>query len=118
MSVKSKPTFLPLALGAIVLALGAPASAQNIAEVAVSPRAPTHMVISVAGKAPATVRGEVHVAARTVCRNAVRNSELDFQDVRWCNRKSEAKAMARYAVMLAGAQQTAGATGTIVLSLR
>lgn len=118
MSMKSRPSILPLAIGAIVLALAAPASAQNIAEVAVSPRAPTHIVISVAGKAPATVRGEVHAAARTVCRNAVRNSELDFQDVRWCNQKSEERAMSRYAVMLASAHQTAGARGTILLSVR
>lgn len=115
---KSRLSILPVAIGALLLGAGAPAFAQSVAEVAVSPRAPTRIAINLVGKAPETVRSEVHVAARAVCRNAVTNRELDFHDVRWCSQKSEVKAMRRYSAIRASAPQTATVPGTIVLSSR
>jgi hypothetical protein len=114
---KSRPSILPVAVGALLIGAAAPAFAQTVSEVAVSPRAPTQITISLVGKAPTTVRSEVHVASRAVCRNAVRNQELEFHDVRWCSQKTEVKAMRRYAAIQASAQQTAF-SGTIVLSSR
>lgn len=114
---KSRLSILPVAVGALLMSAAAPAFAQTVSEVAVSPRAPTQIAISLVGKTPSAVRGEVHVAARAVCRNAVTNRELEFHDVRWCSQKTEVKAMRRYAAIQASGQQTAF-SGMIVLASR
>jgi hypothetical protein len=119
MSVRSTLSFLPATIGAVLLAgSGSPALAQNISELAVSGRAPTQIAISLAGKSATTVRDEVRVAARTVCRNAVHNRELGFDDAQWCRHTSGAKALRRYEAIVAGAQRSAGALPTIILSSR
>ena len=119
MSARSKLTILSAALAAaLTMTGGGPAAAQDLSEVAVSGRAPTQIAISLAGKSVAAVRSEVHVAARIVCRNAVDNHDLGFEDLRWCRQKSASRALHRYDAILAGARQTAALPAAIVLSSR
>jgi hypothetical protein len=102
----------------VLVAAPAQAAQQNLAEVAVSGRAPTQIAIPLAGKDVAAVRQEVRGAARTVCRNAVANRELTFDDVLWCRQATQAKAMRRYAAIVAPATRTAEAAPILVLSAR
>lgn len=119
MSARSSLTLLPAAAAAALLfAGGGAAYAQSVSEVDVNARAPTQIAISLAGKTVDAVRVEVRQAARTVCRNAVGNGELEMGDLRWCKQKSAAKAFRRYDDILANARQTASLPGTIVLSSR
>ncbi|MFN3582678.1 hypothetical protein [Phenylobacterium sp.] len=106
-----------LAAAAMLAVLAPAASAQNVSEVDVTARAPTQVRIEWAGRPKAAVKREVHVAAGTVCRNAVVNRDLEVGDLRWCSRKSEAKALKRYAALLQHAGY-ASSTPAIVLSAR
>ena len=118
MSARSRATFLSAAIGAALLA-GPALASHDLTEVDVPGhhRAPTQVTISLAGKSVDAVRVEVRDAARTVCRNAVSNGDLDLGDLWWCRAKSASKAMVRYEALRADARQTAGAA-TIVLSSR
>lgn len=115
----ARSSFLPAAIGAAALAMaGFPAFAQNVAEVAVTGRAPTTLTISLAGKPDPVVRREVRVASGAVCRNAISNRDLAFHDLRWCQQKTAAKALRRYAAIVSARSETAALPATIVLSLR
>ena len=117
--MSARSPFLPAAIGAAVLAMAVtPASAQNVAEVAVNARAPTTMTISLAGKTTKVVRKEVRTVSATVCRNAVSNHELMFYDQLWCQDATTVKALRRYAAIVAARRQTAAGPATIVLSSR
>ena len=119
MSAQPTRSFLPAAIGAVMLSAScSPVLAQNISELAVSARAPTQIAINLTGKSATAVRSEVLVAARTVCRNAVHNRELGFDDAQWCRHTSGAKALRRYDAIMAGAHQSASAPATIILSSR
>lgn len=118
MSARLNPTHLSAAIGAVLFLAGAPAAAQDLSEVAVTGHAPTQITISLTGKSVAAVRGEVRIAAKTVCRNAVTNRELAFHDQLWCSQKSASKALRRYDAILSNIRQTAASPTTIVLSLR
>jgi hypothetical protein len=119
MSARSNLTTLSGAFAAaLLLAAGGSAQAQSVSEVDVSGRAPTQIAISLAGKSVESVRAEVRVAARTVCRNAIDNRELEMGDLLWCKQKSAARAFRRYDEIRAGAFQSASLTGAIVLSSR
>ena len=74
------------------------------------------MRVSIVGQARPEVRKAVGHAARTVCRNAVRNGELDQFDVVWCSDHASQKAMKRYSQIMRTAVFTD--SGTIVLSAR
>jgi hypothetical protein len=102
-----------LACGAM---LTAPALAQTVSGVELRPL-PTEMKINVVGKDYETVRADVRVAARTVCRNAHALGEVKSGDVGWCSAKSSYKTMRQYREALdTGA--LASADAAIVLSLR
>lgn len=117
--MSARSSFLPAASAAAALAMaGVPAFAQNISEVAVTGRAPTSVTISLAGKPAPVVRREVRVASDTVCRNAISNRDLAFYDLQWCQQKTAAKALRRYAAIVSARSQTAALPGAIVLSLR
>lgn len=84
------------AAAAILLATAASSvSAQTIDPLELR-AAPTQVVVSVAGKDPATVHRDVRQAAHYVCRNAREIGELDVGDFGWCAFHANAKAMKRY----------------------
>lgn len=92
--------FLPAAVAAgALLALPAAAEGPDLPPLDVTAR-PTAITISLAGKAPPTVYGEIGVAARTVCRNAVETSQVDLVDYLPCRLDSQAKARRTYAKIL------------------
>ncbi|MFN3513417.1 MAG: hypothetical protein ACK41C_10250 [Phenylobacterium sp.] len=118
MSPKAIRTALAAFAASAALAVpGAFAHAQSVDELAVSGRAPTELSIPLAGKSADLVRDEVRAAARTVCRNAVANRELEVEFRGWCSRKSAARAMDRYALILARASFAEGPT-SLTLSAR
>lgn len=89
------------ALAAVsALALPAAAAAQSPKSVEVIGRAPTEVRIMVVGKAFSQVRHEIRVAASTVCRNAVANSELPLYDRNWCVRETRHTALKDFAMIL------------------
>lgn len=115
---KSFRVILPSLLGLAALGLSVTAAgAQEISGLSVTARAPTELRINISGKQPAAVFKAVHVAARTVCRNALTNSELDVGDFGWCRDRSASKAMKRYAA-LTRPETVAAADRVIVLSAR
>jgi hypothetical protein len=96
--------YIPIAAALAAASLALPAAAQpEVAPLSVS-KAPTTITISLAGKDRAAVRKDVKTAARTVCHNAIYNYELAFDDLTWCSDKSAAKAMKRYAAIVAHRQ--------------
>jgi hypothetical protein len=107
--------FFAAALAAASLAL--PAAAQpDLAPVNVSGKAPTTLRISIGGLEKAAVRRQVGAAAHSVCRNAIRNRELDLFDFQWCSDGATRKAMHRYSQMTQG--RVLAGRGVILLSAR
>lgn len=96
--------------------LTAPAQAQTVSALELQPL-PTELRISVVGKDYETVRGDVRVAARTVCKNARTLGELDSEDLNWCIARSSAKSLRHYRNALATGA-LARADADIVLSAR
>lgn len=102
-----------LACGAL---LASPLQAQEVS--AVELRAlPTQMTVRVVGKDYDTVRGDIRIAARTVCRNARTLGELALDDLNWCVGKSSAKTLRQYRKLLAEGT-LAAMDGAILLSAR
>ena len=119
MSAQIRQARIAAALVAASLLAAAPqAFAQDVSEFSITARAPTTITISLSGKSHDTVRSDVRSAARTVCRNAVRNDELDGIDLSWCRQTSAAKALRRYSAMVGSRQMVAVVPGSLVLSLR
>ena len=107
----------PAALAAAaLLALPAAAEGPDLATVEVTAR-PTTVTISLVDKAATQVYGEINQASRTVCRNAVGNSELDLGDYTWCQRDSQHKARQTYAKLVKTGALAAG-PAFITLSAR
>lgn len=102
-----------LACGAM---LTATAQAQTVSAVELQPL-PTELRVSVVGKDYVTVRGDVRVAARTVCKNARSLGEIAIDDVNWCIGTSAAKTLRQYR-QARDAGLLASADATIVLSAR
>lgn len=105
--------FAALACGAM---LTTPAPAQTVSAVELQ-ALPTQLKVSVVDKDFETVRADVRVAARTVCRNARTLGELKSGDVGWCSAQSSYKTMKQYRAALE-AGELASADAAIVLSLR
>lgn len=108
--------------GAAALALGLFATSAvtaqpiGVAPLDVTAAHPTSVTVSIKGKDAFTVRKDVNVAARYVCRNFVGLKGISLDDVDWCADAAFAKAMKQYAAITA-APATADSY-TIVLSAR
>lgn len=112
---KSLAASLAAALACSVM-LTAPALAQTVSGLELQPL-PTQLRISVVGKDYETVRGDVRVAARTVCKNARTLGELAVEDFYWCIARSSAKSLRQYRSALATGA-LASADAAILLSAR
>jgi hypothetical protein len=114
----AKPRLLAIAAALVAASISLPALAQpgQVSPIDVTGKAPTTLRINVVGKDFATVRGEVHAAAATVCSNAVDNHELSFVDNAWCRDTAAYKAMRTYS--RASKAPLFAQSGVIVLSAR
>lgn len=116
--LKSLRLAVPALTAVAALALsGAVANAQNVAGLDVQGHAPTTLRINIGGMDSLAVAKAVHVAARTVCNNAIDNRELDLGDFIACQDTSFGKAMRHYAAMRTS-HNVASIEGAIVLSAR
>ncbi|MET3527974.1 hypothetical protein [Phenylobacterium koreense] len=86
----------PLAIAAALLSMGGLAQAQEVDSVSVSSARPTTLKVRIAGLDYGEVRQAVRTTARTVCRNAVTNHELEFFDIGSCAHKAGARALRAY----------------------
>ena len=106
------------ALSAVALfATTAPALAQEVGGLDVQGRAPTELRIALRGLDTPAVAKAVHVAAGTVCRNAITNRDVGIGEFLECRDASAGKAMARYATIVRS-RTVAAIVGAIVLSAR
>lgn len=73
------------AVAALVLGVGlASAQSTDVASVNVTGEAPTSVTLNITGLQHAAVRQLVRVAAVQVCRNAISNRQLSWDDGEWC----------------------------------
>lgn len=108
--------FTPLlAAAGLSLAAFMPAHAQSVAPVEVSGRAPTSMVVRVAGLTDWQVHKVVRSAARHVCKNAVDNYELDAFETDWCASRTMDRTLGEYRALKRGGA-TQAAIGTLTLA--
>ena len=108
--------FIAPALVAAALAFVAPtAQAENVSGITVEGK-PTQIRLNVRGMERHAVVKVVNVAARTVCRNAFSNHEIDLGDYPYCARASSTKAMRHFDRMTHG--QTQVAVGELFLAVR
>jgi hypothetical protein len=116
--LKSLRLAVPALSAVAALALsGAAANAQEVAGLDVQGHAPTTLRINISGKDSLAVAKAVHVAAHTVCNNAIANRELDLGDFIACQDPSFGEAMKPYAAMRTS-HNVASIAGAIVLSAR
>ena len=110
---------VPLALIRAALAAG-PVLAEQVSPVTVEARAPTSVIVPLAGKTPAAVRQDIRVAARYVCANAVAMHDLSPLDTNWCSDMTNHRAQASYRQILArdGGSQIAAAGTTLTVAMR
>lgn len=87
---------LSMALAGASVALSG-AHAQTVADVAVEGREATTTTVAYIGRAPEAVRRDVREAASQVCGAALRNSELEPLDLRWCRDTATARTLRTYA---------------------
>jgi hypothetical protein len=111
-------TLKTLSALAAITALALPAAAQTVAPVKVQGRTSTEVRIALLGKPAAAVKREVRVAAGFVCRNAVGNRELAFDDVDWCRQATEARALSRYATIVKHNRTLLAAGPELTLAIR
>jgi len=98
--LKSLRLVVPTLAAVAAFALTGAASAQEVAGLDVQGHAPTTLRINISGKDAPAVAKAVHVAARTVCDNAIDNREVSLGDRSECQDASFDKAMRRYATMM------------------
>lgn len=116
--LKSLRLAVPALTAVAALALsGAAANAQDVAGLSVQGHAPTTLRINISGKDAPAVAKAVHVAARTVCDNAIDNREVNLGERVACQDASFGKAMRRYAA-LTKPHTVAAIDRAIVLSAR
>jgi hypothetical protein len=98
--LKSLRLTVPSLAAVAALAMAAPAAnAQDVGAINVQGRAPTTVRLDIRGMDTIAVSKAVHVAARTVCANAIDNREVDLGDFIPCRDASAGKAMQHYAAM-------------------
>ena len=114
MFAELRTVLVPAALAALV---ALPAAAQpGLEPIEVPGKAPITVRVSLKDKAPPVVRREIWDAARHVCRNAVRNEQLDLGDYDGCRDRTSAEARRTYAGIMA--RQAPGPAPAITLSVR
>lgn len=97
------------AVAAGLLATAGVAQAQDVSPLNVDGSRPTSMVVRIAGLNAAEIHREVRKTAFTVCRNAVRNGDLEVLDVTWCADGARGRALSQYRSAL----RSAGGSGKV-----
>jgi hypothetical protein len=109
---------VPSLAAVAALAMSVPAAnAQEVGGVDVQARAPTTLRLDIRGMDSTAVSKAVHVAARTVCGNAIDNREVNLGDFITCRDDSVGAAMKTYAAMTTS-HKVAPFDRAIVLSAR
>ncbi|MBA4794836.1 hypothetical protein [Phenylobacterium sp.] len=108
---------LSIVLAGASLALNG-AHAQTVADVAVEGREATTTTVAYLGRAPEAVRRDVREAAGQVCGAALRNSELEPLDLRWCRDTAAARTLRTYASLRAQGLAAAAPLEVRVLAAR
>lgn len=105
------------AMAAGLLAAAGLAQAQDVSPLNVDGSRPTSMTVRIAGLNAAEVHREVRKTAFTVCRNAVRNGDLEVLDIAWCANGAKGRALSLYRSALRSADG-AGRVQAASLTLR
>jgi hypothetical protein len=108
---------LAATLAAALLSTASSAQAQEISPLDVNGDLPTSLTLQIASLDFTQVRQEVRKTAFTVCRNAVRNGELEVLDIPWCARGANNRAMGQYRTALR-AVEASGQTHAALLAIR
>ena len=116
-TIRSHRILLPALSAVALLATAAPALAQEVGGLDVHGRAPTELRIALRGLDTPAVAKAVHVAAGTVCHNAITNHDVGIAEFFECRDASAGKAMRRYATIVRS-RTVAAVDGAIVLSAR